>query len=188
MIAPSTTSATNNNDTTEIQPINIKKPEVTITRPSSSLHSIHIFSNSNHNNHEKSIEGNSTINNNTTTTSSSLPPSNTSPPLPITKSIATWPIYVRLSSNGQDITIQVPIEPPYLTVGELRKELLPHLDHNTSSTRVKLIYLGRILPDQHVIVPTQPADIDSPLPPPRNKAIQIQKEGVIQAMVIKKTV
>lgn len=82
----------------------------------------------------------------------------------------------------------MPIEPPYLTVGGLRKELLPHLENNTSSTRVKLIYLGRILPDQHIIVPTHQTDADTPLPAPKNKTIQIQKEGVIQAMVIKKAV
>jgi hypothetical protein len=96
-------------------------------------------------------------------------------------SLSTWPIFVRLSNNGQDITIQVPTQPPYLTVGGLRQALLSHLEKNA---RVKLIYLGRILPDKHVIVPTQ-TDADVPLPPPKNRAIQIQKEGVIQAMVLK---
>ncbi|KAI8083414.1 uncharacterized protein B0P05DRAFT_586146 [Gilbertella persicaria] len=93
----------------------------------------------------------------------------------------TWPILVRLSSNGQDIPIQVPIHPPYLTVGGLRKELLPHLNPNA---RIKFIYLGRLLPDGHIIVPTQHQDSDMPLPPPKHKTIQIQKEGVIQAMVL----
>ncbi|KAG2232047.1 hypothetical protein INT48_009395 [Thamnidium elegans] len=74
-------------------------------------------------------------------------------------------------------------KPPYITVDGLRKDLLCHLDNYTSSTRVKLIYLGRILPDQHVIVPTM-TDLDAPLPtPPKKSTIQIQKEGVIQAMV-----
>ncbi|OAD07079.1 hypothetical protein MUCCIDRAFT_155467 [Mucor lusitanicus CBS 277.49] len=98
-----------------------------------------------------------------------------------TTATTTWPIYVRLSNNGQDIAFQAPTQPPYLTVSGLRQELLPHLEKNA---RVRLIYLGRILPDQHVIVPTQ-TDADAPLPPPKNRAIQIQKEGVIQAMVTK---
>lgn len=139
----------------------INKPKVAVTRASSSLHSAH---------GEKLNEGSSL--------DSSIPTTTEAP----TSSSITWPIFVRLSNNGQDITIQVPIEPPYLTVAGLRKELLPHLENNTSLTRVKLIYLGRILPDQHVIVPTA-NDADVPLPPPKNRAIQIQKEGVIQAMV-----
>lgn len=141
----------------------MNKPEVTITRASSSLHS------------QSNIEKTSTneIDNNSSVTSSNVVDATA------TTTITTWPIYVRLSNNGQDITFQVPTQPPYLTVSGLRQELLPHLDKNA---RVKLIYLGRILPDQHVIVPTQ-TDADAPLPPPKNRAIQIQKEGVIQAMV-----
>lgn len=134
----------------------VNKPKVAVTRASSSLHS----------HGEKLTES---------SVHSSLPPE--AP----TNSSTTWPIFVRLSNNGQDIAIEVPIEPPYLTVAGLRKELLPHLN-NSSTTRVKLIYLGRILPDQHLIVPTA-THPDVPLPPPKNRAIQIQKEGVIQAMV-----
>ncbi|KAI8370006.1 hypothetical protein BD560DRAFT_397347 [Blakeslea trispora] len=99
-------------------------------------------------------------------------------------SLSTWPIFVRLSSNGQDVAVQIPVQPPYLTVAGLRKELLPHLD---ADARVKLIYLGRLLPDQHVIVPTEQQDPNQPLPPPKNKMIQIQKEGVIQAMIMTKS-
>lgn len=95
----------------------------------------------------------------------------------------TMPIFVRLSNNGQDIAIQVPIESPYLTVSGLRKELLPHLENHTSSTRVIFIYLGRVLPDKHVIVPVMTNDNDTPLPTPKNSEIHIQKEGVIQAMI-----
>ncbi|KAI9469729.1 MAG: hypothetical protein EXX96DRAFT_587225 [Benjaminiella poitrasii] len=91
-----------------------------------------------------------------------------------------WPICIRLSNNGQDIRIQVPTQPPYLTLAGLRHTLLPHLNN---SSRVKFIYLGRILSDQHVIVPTPQPDSDLPLPPPKNRTIQIQKEGVIQAMI-----
>lgn len=93
----------------------------------------------------------------------------------------TWPIIVRLSSNGQDITIQAPIHKPYLTVAGLRQQLLPHFDKNA---QVKLIYLGRILSDQLLIIPTE-TDEDTPLPPPKKKEVQIQKQGVIQAMVMK---
>jgi hypothetical protein len=143
----------------------MNKPEVTITRASSSLHS------------QNNIEKTSTkeIDDNSSVTSPNVVDTTTT----TITTTTTWPIYVRLSNNGQDITFQVPIQPPYLTVSGLRQELLPHLDKNA---RVKLIYLGRILPDQHVIVPTQ-TDADAPLPPPKNRAIQIQKEGVIQAMV-----
>ncbi|KAI8082058.1 hypothetical protein BDF21DRAFT_417033 [Thamnidium elegans] len=108
------------------------------------------------------------------------------PPPPIFSSSnikSTCTIFIRLSNNGKDVSMQIPIEPPYITVDGLRKDLLCHLDNYTSSTRVKLIYLGRILPDQHVIVPTM-TDLDAPLPtPPKKSTIQIQKEGVIQAMV-----
>ncbi|KAI7905799.1 uncharacterized protein BX663DRAFT_500942 [Cokeromyces recurvatus] len=96
-----------------------------------------------------------------------------------------WPICVRLSNNGQDIHIKVPTQPPYLTLAGLRRTLLPHLE-SIKYTRVKFIYLGRILTDQYVIVPTQQSDPDSPLPPPKNRTIQIQKEGVIQAMILTK--
>lgn len=155
----------------------MNKPEVTITRPSSSLHSVNAEKLS-----TSEVTGTSY---NTTTTTTTTSSSSSSPPpaaqqAQATQDTTTWPIFVRLSNNGQDITIQVPIHPPYLTVGGLRKELLPHLE---SSARVKLIYLGRILPDNHVIVPTQTSEADAPLPPPKNRAIQIQKEGVIQAMV-----
>lgn len=147
--------------------VQMNKPEVTITRASSSLHS------------QSNIEKSSLkeIDNNSSVTSSNAAAAAAA----TTTAITTWPIYVRLSNNGQDITFQVPTQPPYLTVSGLRQELLPHLEKNA---RVKLIYLGRILPDQHVIVPTQ-TDADAPLPPPKNRAIQIQKEGVIQAMVTK---
>ncbi|KAG1112926.1 hypothetical protein G6F42_014604 [Rhizopus arrhizus] len=146
----------------------MNKPEVTITRASSSLHS------------QSNIEKSSLkeIDNNSSVTSSNAAAAAAAA---TTTAITTWPIYVRLSNNGQDITFQVPTQPPYLTVSGLRQELLPRLEKNA---RVKLIYLGRILPDQHVIVPTQ-TDADAPLPPPKNRAIQIQKEGVIQAMVTK---
>lgn len=97
---------------------------------------------------------------------------------------STWPIIVRLSNNGQDITISVPTQPPYLTVAGLREALLPHLE---KEARVRLIYLGRILPDQHIIVPTETTDDDIPLPPPKKRSILIQKEGVIQAMITKKS-
>ncbi|EPB92296.1 hypothetical protein HMPREF1544_00865 [Mucor circinelloides 1006PhL] len=149
-------------------PIQMNKPEVTITRASSSLHS------------QSNIEKSSLkeIDNNSSVTSSNAAAAAAAA---TTTAITTWPIYVRLSNNGQDITFQVPTQPPYLTVSGLRQELLPRLEKNA---RVKLIYLGRILPDQHVIVPTQ-TDADAPLPPPKNRAIQIQKEGVIQAMVTK---
>jgi hypothetical protein len=96
-----------------------------------------------------------------------------------TDTLETWPIFVRLSSNGQDITIQVPTHPPYMTVSGLRQKLLPHFEKNA---KVKLIYLGRILTDQHSIIPTE-TDDDTPLPPPKKKLIQIQKEGVIQALI-----
>ncbi|KAI8375301.1 hypothetical protein EDC96DRAFT_496746 [Choanephora cucurbitarum] len=114
---------------------------------------------------------------------------NISPPLSHAEksssgSLSTWPIFVRLSSNGQDVAVQIPVHPPYLTVAGLRKELLPHLD---ADARVKLIYLGRLLPDQHIIVPTEQQDPNQPLPPPKNKTIQIQKEGVIQAMITTKS-
>ncbi|GAN01584.1 hypothetical protein MAM1_0009c01018 [Mucor ambiguus] len=147
--------------------IQMNKPEVTITRASSSLHS------------QSNVEKSSLreVDNNSSVTSSNAAAAAASP----TTTTTTWPIYVRLSNNGQDITLQVPTQPPYLTVSGLRQELLPHLEKDA---RVKLIYLGRILPDQHVIVPTQ-TDADAPLPPPKNRAIQIQKEGVIQAMVTK---
>lgn len=150
-------------------PIQINKPEVTITRASSSLHS------------QSNIEKSSLkeIDNNSSVTSSNAAAAAAA--TTTTTAITTWPIFVRLSNNGQDISFQVPTQPPYLTVSGLRQELLPHLEKNA---RVKLIYLGRILPDQHVIVPTQ-TDADAPLPPPKNRAIQIQKEGVIQAMVTK---
>lgn len=98
-------------------------------------------------------------------------------------SSTTWPIYVRLSNNGQDITIQVPTQAPYLTVAGLKEALLPHLEKDA---RVRLIYLGRILPDQHMIVPTE-TDDDIPLPPPKKRSVLIQKEGVIQAMITKCT-
>lgn len=110
----------------------------------------------------------------------------TPPPPPIFPSSSTikstCTIFIRLSNNGKDISMQIPIEPPYITVAGICKDLLPRLDNHTSSTRVKLIYLGRILPDQHVIVPTM-TDPDAPLPAPKNSKIQIQKEGVIQAIV-----
>lgn len=84
---------------------------------------------------------------------------------------------VRLSNNGQDIAMGVPIRAPYTSVAELGKALLPHLEKNC---RVKFIYLGRILPDQQLIVPQS----DDDLPPTNiNNAIHVQKEGVIQAMV-----
>lgn len=95
------------------------------------------------------------------------------------QSIETWPIFVRLSSNGQDIKIEAPIEAPYLNIEGLRQHLIPHL----SSSNVKLIYLGRILTNKQTIVPTV-TDEDVPLPPPKNNTIPIQKNGVIQAMVI----
>lgn len=152
-----------------------KKPEVTITRASSSLHSVNAEKSSSEVN---GTSYNMTTTTTTTTTSSSSPPPPQSPSL--TNDSTTVPIFIRLSNNGQDITIQVPVHPPYITVSGLRKELLPHLE---PSARVKLIYLGRILPDGHVIVPTTTTDSDAPLPPPKNRAIQIQKEGVIQAMV-----
>ncbi|KAI8880194.1 hypothetical protein K501DRAFT_255522 [Backusella circina FSU 941] len=95
------------------------------------------------------------------------------------QSTKTWPIFVRLSSNGQDIKIEAPIEAPYLTIAGLQQYLIPHLN----SASVKLIYLGRILTNKQTIVPTV-TDEDVPLPPPKNNIIQIQKCGVIQAMVV----
>ncbi|KAI8981861.1 hypothetical protein BDF20DRAFT_912094 [Mycotypha africana] len=72
-------------------------------------------------------------------------------------------IFVRLSSNGQDIKINVPTQPPYLTIAGIRKELSPHLDKLNSasspqksrgaSTISKFIYLGRLLSDQYMIIP-----------------------------------
>lgn len=154
----------------------MNKPEVTVTRPSSSLHSVNAEKLS-----TSEVTG-ASYNTITTTTSSSSssPPPPPQAQAPASQDTTTWPILVRLSNNGQDITIQVPIHPPYLTVGGLRKELLPQLE---SSARVKLIYLGRILPDNHAIIPTSTTDADAPPPPPKNRAIHIQKEGVIQAMV-----
>ncbi|KAI8992377.1 hypothetical protein BDB01DRAFT_847759 [Pilobolus umbonatus] len=108
--------------------------------------------------------------------------SSTSTPIHTASASAiTWPIFVRLSNNGQDISIQAPTEPPYLTVNGLRKQLYPHLD-TPHPKRVKLIYLGRILPDEHIIIPTM-TDTDAAPPVPKNRIIRIQREGVIQAMV-----
>ncbi|CEP16918.1 hypothetical protein [Parasitella parasitica] len=157
--------------------IQINKPEVTITRASSSLHSqsnIEKIS-------SKEMDNNFSVTSSNAAATATAAATTTVTATATTTTTSTWPIYVRLSNNGQDITLQVPTQPPYLTVSGLRQELLPHLEKNV---RVKLIYLGRILPDQHVIVPTQ-TDADSPLPPPKNRAIQIQKDGVIQAMVTK---
>lgn len=117
----------------------------------------------------------------TTSNSSSFQINNNKEKSPISSEAQSWPVLVRLSNNGQDITIQVPTEPPYLTVAGLREALLPHLEKNS---RVRLIYLGRILPDQHMIVPTE-TDDDIPLPPPKKRTVLIQKEGVIQAMITK---
>ncbi|KAL9550001.1 hypothetical protein MBANPS3_004940 [Mucor bainieri] len=182
-----TTTAANNNNHRQIQtqtqtqqhhqqqpsPIQMNKPEVTITRASSSLHSQSNIEKSS----LKEVDNNSSV---TSSNAAAAAAAAAASPT-TTTTTTTWPIYVRLSNNGQDITFQVPTQPPYLTVSGLRQELLPHLEKNA---RVRLIYLGRILPDQHVIVPTQ-TDADAPLPPPKNRAIQIQKEGVIQAMVTK---
>ncbi|GAA5797312.1 hypothetical protein HPULCUR_002693 [Helicostylum pulchrum] len=104
------------------------------------------------------------------------------PPSSSTTIKPTCTIFIRLSNNGKDISMQIPIESPYITAAGLCKDLLLHLDNHTSSTRVKLIYLGRILTDQHVIVPIM-TDPDAPLPAPKNTKIHIQKEGIIQAIV-----
>lgn len=99
-------------------------------------------------------------------------------PSPPPSSGNPYPILVRLSSDGQDITIQLPTEPPYLSVAALKQQLLLY----TTASNIKLIYLGRILSDQYLIAPT-----GSPITPKNHKTtiIQIQKECVLQAMVSK---
>ncbi|KAI9356930.1 hypothetical protein BD770DRAFT_389595 [Pilaira anomala] len=164
----------------EPQTLSTQPKQVTKTRTRLSLDSLHA--------EKKIIQGSSTLDSpiNTSSSSSSSPPPPPPPPAPLSPSNNnTCKIFIRLSNNGKDIPIQIPNDPPYLTVAGLHKDLLPHLENNTDSTRVKLIYLGRILPDHHLIVPTTLSDPDSPLPPTSSKKsiVQIQKESVIQAMV-----
>ncbi|KAI7881232.1 uncharacterized protein EV154DRAFT_523619 [Mucor mucedo] len=135
----------------------VNKPKVTVTRASSSVQS-------------NALEKGSSVN------SSSIPPLTTRLDTG-DKEEAEWPVFVRLSNNGQDIAMHVPTQAPYWNVSTLGKEVLPHLE---KKSRVKFIYLGRVLPDTHLIVPIC-MDSDSTIS--KNNAIYIQKEGVIQAMV-----
>ncbi|KAF7727123.1 hypothetical protein EC973_007984 [Apophysomyces ossiformis] len=89
--------------------------------------------------------------------------------------VETWPIQVRLS-NAQDVRLTIPASAPFMSIAGLRQSLQPHID-NASSTRIKFIYLGRILPDALLIVP---ATADT-----TKNCIRIQKDSVIQAMVSK---
>ncbi|CAO3660406.1 unnamed protein product [Rhizopus stolonifer] len=90
-----------------------------------------------------------------------------------------YPILVRLSSNGQDITIHLSTQPPFLSVAALRQQLIPHIQgNNVQPSNIRLIYLGRVLSDQYQIAPAGLAIAKN-----KTTIIQIQKECVLQAMV-----
>ncbi|KAG0182431.1 hypothetical protein DFQ28_010919 [Apophysomyces sp. BC1034] len=87
----------------------------------------------------------------------------------------TWPIQVRLSLNAQDVGLSIPVSAPFMTIAGLRQMLQPHID-TSQPTRIKFIYLGRILADSLLIVPAT-------VPTPKQNCVRIQKDSVIQAMV-----
>ncbi|CAO3592055.1 unnamed protein product [Absidia cylindrospora] len=105
-----------------------------------------------------------------------------------------WPIIIRSSMAGKDITMQLPglESTPYWTIHELRQHLEPQLQEialassssSSSSTanltlRIRFIHLGKILSETTTLIPrshhnttTTPSD-----------SIIMDKYGVIQAMV-----
>ncbi|ORE03480.1 hypothetical protein BCV72DRAFT_31667 [Rhizopus microsporus var. microsporus] len=129
----------------------IKKPETSMIREASSAHS----NNTNTNQEKESIKSVDNYDQN-------------------------YPILVRFSNNGQDVTVQLPTEPPYLTIAQLRKQMLPHF--NGQLNQIKFIYLGRVLSDQFIIVPSGTSIVKN-----KSTVIQMQQECVIHAMVTKRS-
>ncbi|KAL0082053.1 hypothetical protein F4703DRAFT_1795098 [Phycomyces blakesleeanus] len=88
----------------------------------------------------------------------------------------SWPVQIRLSSTGQDISVSIPTCAPFLSVEGLRQQLVPHIK---PGCQVKLIYLGKLLLDTMLILPNTAHTLS------KNQALSIQRDGVIQAMVYK---
>ncbi|KAI7868562.1 hypothetical protein BDF14DRAFT_1880818 [Spinellus fusiger] len=89
-----------------------------------------------------------------------------------------WTIQVRLSTTAQDIQISIPMKAPYMTVEGLHQQLEPHIQ---PGYLVKCIYLGKLLPNDMMILPS------TENPVAKHVCLLIQRDSVLQAMVYKNT-
>jgi hypothetical protein len=89
-----------------------------------------------------------------------------------------YAITIRLTNTGKDIKIGLATEPPYLSVANIKKQLVPYLDPSVQI--VKLIHLGNILTDETKLGPS-----NQPIIGDKGTVIRVKKGGVIQAMTTK---
>lgn len=95
-----------------------------------------------------------------------------------TDSATLCTIFVRLSTSGaKDIAIEIPTQPPFMTVPELKNKINIPADH-----QIKLIHMGRILKDDFELVPSSTTTIAT-TPTKKRETIKVPDQGVIQAMV-----
>lgn len=84
-------------------------------------------------------------------------------------------IFVRLSTSGaKDIAIEIPTQPPFMTVSELKNKINIPADQ-----QIKLIHMGRILKDDFDLVPASTTSTTTT----KSETIKVPDQGVIQAMV-----
>ncbi|KAI8097108.1 uncharacterized protein BX664DRAFT_325582 [Halteromyces radiatus] len=110
-------------------------------------------------------------------------------------SAAVWPIVIRLSLTGKDISVDLPQQAPYWTLQQLQQALEPKIHQLLSSSsssssgpiRIRFIHLGKILPHHTKLIPSSLSSSTSAAShyTATTNCLTLEKYGVIQAMVTK---
>ncbi|KAI9272462.1 hypothetical protein BY458DRAFT_162692 [Sporodiniella umbellata] len=98
---------------------------------------------------------------------------------PLTAPVDEYTIGVRLSSDGKDMVVPIPVVEPYITVGQIKMLVMTHLNPRVYYT-IKILHRGVILAD-HIRFAPNSKSITNKL-----GLILIQKGHVIQAMCLKR--
>lgn len=88
-----------------------------------------------------------------------------------------WPIFIRPSISGKDISVDLPRTAPFWTLHQLRQHIEPQLQTTTTPLRIRFIYLGKILPESTTLIPNASTSSSA------SGSLLLDKQAVIQAMV-----
>lgn len=86
-----------------------------------------------------------------------------------------WPIFIRPSISGKDISVDLPRTAPFMTLHQVRQQIEPQLQ--TASPRIRFIYLGKIVPESTTLIPNASTSSSA------SGSLLLDKQAVIQAMV-----
>ncbi|SAM05163.1 hypothetical protein [Absidia glauca] len=88
-----------------------------------------------------------------------------------------WPIFIRPSISGKDISVDLPRTAPFWTLQQLRQHIEPQLQTTHTPLRIRFIYLGKILPESTTLIPNASTSSST------SGSLLLDKQAVIQAMV-----